>query len=347
MSCFLEAVSYLVIRPLSLTKHRKVCLFFTRAFLLSAPFILEHWAKIKFKGYGDRIDPTKSHFAVINHRSNIDWLLGLAYISRLGAPYPGNAKSVVKASLAKVPIFGYILRFAEFLFLTRSWATDKDQFLKGLERLKGYSKSVSPMWMVLYPEGTRFSKQRHDDSTAFALSKGLSPTQNVLLPRFKGFTSTVSVLRGEFDGIVDATFMFEGDEPDVKSSLAGTCSSVVHCHMKYFLIEEIPESEEELTKWLLDRWYEKDRLITAFKKDIGSLGPAIETSDKPSVSLFYVLVVLFQIAAATTIYGFSKIPNGLFFLFGVSLGAVGLTGLFVAMNIKPSRRGPTESKKQQ
>lgn len=343
-----ETLSYLCIRPFSLMKHRKVCMFFSRCFFLCSTFLLERWATITFRSYGDPIDPKKSCLILVNHRSDLDWLLGLAYIAHFGVPYPGNAKSVVKASIRKVPLFGSILSYAEFLFLARDWATDREQFLKALMSLRSYGKSGAPLWFVLYPEGTRFTEEKREYSRAFAERSNLRPHELVLFPRFKAFTAIVSTLRDEFDGIIDATFMFEGEQPTVKAAFAGTASTVVHTHTRYYPMKDIPECEEQLEKWLLERWYEKDKRLARFMKDIRTLGPPssdhFPSSKVPSVRPFYCLVATYALFSVGVIYRLSKVKYGLLILFGSSFVAMALTAIFVVFNLKPSRKGSGRSR---
>lgn len=342
-----QGLSYIFVRPLSLGRHRKICLLFAQAFFLCSTFLLERWSSITFKLYGDRILPHPSQLTVINHLSNVDWLLGLAFIAKLGYPYPGNAKSVVKASLGQVPLFGSLLRFSEFLFLTRSWETDRENFLRALVSLRGFSDSCAPLWFTLYPEGTRLTPDKLERSQAYAVSKKLQPLNHVLFPRFKAFTAIVTMLRDDFDGIVDATFMFEGDVPTVKSVLAGTSNTVVHVYAKYYRLEDIPQGEEQLEKWLLDRWYEKDTRIANFKADPSVFGPPEENyfsdSSLPSLAPLYMLVSVYFIGAAATMYGFSRIPNGLYILTSLSSAAVVLIGIVTALNIRPSRKGSSSA----
>lgn len=348
VACFFEGLSYFLVKPISLIKHRQICTFFSHCFFLMSVVLLEVWAGISFKTYGDHLDPNKSYLTVINHRSDVDWLLGLAYVARFGFPYPGNAKSVVKASLGKVPIFGTMLGLAEFAFLTRSWATDKEKLLKALASLRTYSETGNPLWFVLYPEGTRFTKEKQEYSRAYAATKQLRPTTHVLFPRYKAFTAIVSTLREQFDGVVDATFMFEGEQPTMKAALSGTASTVVHAHVKYYPMKDLPEDDKQLEQWLLERWYEKDKRIAAFNEDFSTLGnPNEEFSGNkhPSPRPFYALVAVFAFSAAATIYAFSKVRNGLLYLFVASIGAVALTGLFTVLNIRPSRKGSGTSKK--
>lgn len=350
-ACLLQSLLYLLLRPLSLSNYRFISSKVTGAFFLVSSFLLETWSSVTFKSYGSPVDPSKSSLIIVNHRSDVDWLIGLAYISRFSDPYPGNVKSIVKASLGRVPIFGYLLRFAEFLFLTRSWAADKDKFLARLATLRDFPASGNPICLVLYPEGTRLTKEKQAYSNQYAKSKGLAPTNNVLLPRYKAFTTIVTSLYDQLDGVLDTTFMFEGDHPTINSTLAGTASSVVHAHVKYYPINSLPQGEEQLEKWLLDRWYEKDQRLQEFNADRSSLGSPNENSflsnQKPTVFPFYALVALFYTSAAATVYAFSKLPNGLFILFSVSGGGVVLTALFIALNIRPSRKGSDTFKKVQ
>ncbi|PXF46313.1 1-acyl-sn-glycerol-3-phosphate acyltransferase PLS1 [Gracilariopsis chorda] len=349
VACVCEALSFLLVRPFSLTRHRRICLHFTHAFFLVAPFLLEKWSSITFRSYGHAISPKGSYLAVVNHHSDVDWLLGLAFVSHFRYPYPGNAKSVVKASLAKVPIFGHILQNAEFLFITRSWANDRDLFIRSLKSLRGYSKTVSPLWFVLYPEGTRLTPEKLLHSQEYAESCGLKAPENVLFPRFKAFVSIMSNLRDEFDGILDATFMFEGNLPSMKSTLAGSDSTIIHTHQHFYPMSEIPEGKAELEAWLLKRWYEKDTRLAEFKRDPTTLGPQHDScfpaGETPSLIPFYSLVAVFFLSSAITTYIFSRIPNGLSLLAIAAVLTVGLAALFMLLNIKPSRKGSSHGHK--
>lgn len=347
ISSLVQLLSYLALRPFSLNTHRKVCVTFAGSFLLCSVFLLEKWAGITFKSYGDRLDPSKSYFTLVNHASDIDWLLGLAYVARFGYPYPGNAKSVVKASLGRVPLFGNILQFSEFLFLTRNWANDRERFLQALLALRGYARTA-PLWFVLYPEGTRLTPEKLEYSKAFARSKNIPEPMNVLIPRYKAFTAIFATMRDQFHGVVDATFMFEKDHPSMKSTLSTQCNTVVHVHSTLTLMEDMPEGEQQLEQWLLDRWFEKDNRITLFKKDMSSLGPANDAhfpiEGSPSLLRFYALVATSLFVSIATVYISSQFPNGLYLLFLVSISATIVTGIFTIMNVKPSRKGSASSK---
>ena len=53
----------------------------------------------------------------------------------------------------------------------------------------------SPSQLCLFAEGTRFTKEKHDVSVAFAKEKGLPILKHHLHPRPKGFTFLVNNLK--------------------------------------------------------------------------------------------------------------------------------------------------------
>lgn len=334
--------SYFFIRPFSLPLHRQICVNCTYAFFLISNFLLEVWSSIKIRTYGQPLPPDKTLLIVINHVTDVDWLLGLAHLSRMGYPSPGNAKCAVKAALGKVPLFGTILRLAEFSFLTREWSADRLTFLRRLHSLRQYPEHAVPFFFVLYPEGTRISPDKLNRSKRFAESRGQPPLTHVLYPRFKAFTSISSTLRDRLHGIVDATYIFEGRRPSLIRTLAGTDDCTVHAHARFYPIADVPEGEEAMEKWLVDRWYEKNKLIADFEKDSTSLGShdsSLFPIQSPSLTPLYALIVVFTISASFTIYFFSTLRNGVSILFTLVLASVVVIAAVTTYAARPSSKG--------
>lgn len=271
-------------------------------------------------------------------------LVGLAWFARFGYPYPGNVKAVVKASLGSVPIFGWVLRFSEFVFLARSWAADREQFLAKLAALTTFSESGHPLWLVLYPEGSRLTPEKLSVSQAYAASAGLPVLQHTLLPRLKGFAAMLPVLRAHIDTVYDATVLFEGKTPSMSTVMSGTADTIIHVHLDCYDVNGIPTEEEALHAWLLERWTEKDARIARFKADPKSVGePLSHLSEKPSVAALYTLFFVFLCTAVPVLYATSRIPNGIQILVGGCSLIVGATALFVMGNLIPSRKGDRSS----
>jgi 1-acyl-sn-glycerol-3-phosphate acyltransferase len=75
-----------------------------------------------------------------------------------------------------------IVNLSSFFF-----CQDKDNLARKLNQLLDYP---SPVWILLFPEGTRFNAEKHAASREFAASRGLPQLQHHLLPRTKGFSFT-------------------------------------------------------------------------------------------------------------------------------------------------------------
>lgn len=77
----------------------------------------------------------------------------------------------------------------------RNWEKDK---LVMEEQVRNLGDYPDPVWLLLFAEGTRFTKTKHAASVEFAHKSGLLVLENLLLLRTKGFQLTVEQLGGKF-----------------------------------------------------------------------------------------------------------------------------------------------------
>ncbi|WZZ52151.1 hypothetical protein YC2023_052258 [Brassica napus] len=143
----------------------------------------------------------KEHALVVcNHRSDIDWLVGWILAQRSGCL--GSALAVTKKSSKFLPVKGWSMWFSEYLFLERNWVKDESTIKSGLQRLKDFPQ---PFWLALFVEGTRFTETKLKAAQEYAASSELPIPRNVLIPRTKGFVSTVINMRSFVPVIYDMT----------------------------------------------------------------------------------------------------------------------------------------------
>jgi lysophosphatidic acid acyltransferase/lysophosphatidylinositol acyltransferase len=64
--------------------------------------------------------------------------------------------------------------------------------------------------MLLYAEGTRFTKEKHEASIKFAQTKGLPELKEHLLPRTKGFTIGLPHFRQNLPAVYNVQIVFKG-----------------------------------------------------------------------------------------------------------------------------------------
>lgn len=64
--------------------------------------------------------------------------------------------------------------------------------------------------MLLYAEGTRFTKEKQEASVKFARSKGLPELKEHLLPRTKGFSVGLPHFRHNLPAVYNVQLAFKG-----------------------------------------------------------------------------------------------------------------------------------------
>lgn len=137
-----------------------------------------------------------------NHQAYLDWI----YIWIL-ACYAGHSPGIIillKASLKNIPVVGWGMvslkylfvvifthsfqRFFNFIFLRRSWASDRNNLTLALRQLGKEAQSGqensetsrllplrkrSPLWLLIFPEGTIVSDEERVKSIKYAKRDGI------------------------------------------------------------------------------------------------------------------------------------------------------------------------------
>ncbi len=76
--------------------------------------------------------------------------------------------------------------FTEYIFAYRDWSRDAKFIPRALAELKQFP---DPIWMVVFPEGTRFTPAKLAKSNEFARANNKPTFNHVLLPRTKASAS--------------------------------------------------------------------------------------------------------------------------------------------------------------
>ncbi|CAG8447920.1 10894_t:CDS:2 [Scutellospora calospora] len=143
------------------------------------------------------------------------------------------------------------MQFFDFIFLKRSWASDKDTLNNKLSEI---ANSEDPMWLLIFPEGTLVTEETRGWSRKYAAKAGLALKKSV---------HYIYDLTIGFDGIT------KGQYPDHVYNLkgiyfTGISPNNVHMHIRRYAIAEIPDDKDKFTEWLRQRWIEKDALMETF-----------------------------------------------------------------------------------
>ena len=210
---------------------------------------------------GDDVPAKESAIVLANHQQmpDITWLMDFA--KRKGRL--GDLKWFVKDAIKWVPGVGWGMVFLDCLFVKRDWVSDAATIAQTFERIL---KDDIPLWLVVFPEGTRFSPEKLAKADEFADKAGLPHTEHVLQARTAGFVASVQGLRGHVDAIYDVTIGYEEGVPSLWQFIKGY-NRVAHMHVDRIPIADLPESAEDLGSWLHARFQLKDRRLDAFYRD--------------------------------------------------------------------------------
>ncbi|XP_034939015.1 1-acyl-sn-glycerol-3-phosphate acyltransferase gamma-like [Chelonus insularis] len=280
----LQAILYLGLRPFSKYYYRKINYYLCYTFYCQLVFMAEWWANTDMIVYIDEEEFKKYYgkehgYLLMNHSYEIDWLLGWIFCDRIRML--GNCKAYAKKSIQYIPTLGWAWKFAESVFLERSWDKDKETIGRQIRELGDYPDT---MWLLLYAEGTRFTPEKREASQKFAKEKGLPLLNYHLTPRTKGFTASIPHLRGKVDAIYDIQLAFNPQAP-VKPTMTNLLKGEKvegHMYFKRIPISEVPDNEEDAAVWLHKKYEEKDRMAESFMQT----GDFFATSGVPRTQQF-------------------------------------------------------------
>jgi len=203
---------------------------------------------------------------IANHQIYTDWL----YLWWIGyaAGMHGRIYVVLKESLKRIPVIGWGMQFAQFIFLKRKWEQDKPRMAAHLQK---FNNARDPMWLMMFPEGTNLADSTREASKAWAEKNGIHDMQHTLLPRSTGLQFILQELRDTVEYVYDCTIAYEGVSrgefaQDIftvgASYLGGHPPKSVNMYWRRFRVSNIPlDDPMKFELWLRQRWMEKDKFI--------------------------------------------------------------------------------------
>jgi 1-acyl-sn-glycerol-3-phosphate acyltransferase len=204
---------------------------------------------------GDSIPEGENIILISNHQgiSDIPVLFKLAKMGK----QIGHMKWFIKDVVKYVPGVGWGMLFVDGLFVKRNWFKDKQKIESTFKKFFDHN---IPIWLMIFPEGTRFKADKLKLMARIAKSKKLPPLTHVLLPRSKGFVASVQGLRGHCQAIYDVTIIYEEESPSIADLILGKVTKV-HVHVKRFEISQLSDDKNDLNNWITERFYIKNEMI--------------------------------------------------------------------------------------
>lgn len=142
----------IVLRFFSVHYSRKATAFFFGGWIALWPFLFEKINKTKVVFSGDCVPSKERVLLIANHRTEVDWMYLWDLALRKGCE--GYIKYILKSSLMKLPVFGWVFHVMEFIPVERKWAADE---LKMRHMLSNFRDPRDHLWLAVFPEGTDFT----------------------------------------------------------------------------------------------------------------------------------------------------------------------------------------------
>lgn len=230
--------------------------------------------------YGDPIPWDKQENVIIlcNHQSSVDWIVSDFIGIRQGSL--GRLRYILKSGLKYLPLYGFYFAQHSCIYVKRSGAKDKEHIARKLKQMKELNM---PMWLVIFPEGTRYSvenKKVIEDSQNYAAEQGLPVLSQVLTPRTKATEASFEVLCPDYlDAVYDLTIAYSNDykstvprrqAPNMTDFLIKR-GHKVHVYCRRHAAQDLPCGNEETKQWIHQSFVEKDRILNRFYKEGGQM----------------------------------------------------------------------------
>uniref|UniRef100_A0A4W2BZM4 1-acylglycerol-3-phosphate O-acyltransferase 5 n=1 Tax=Bos indicus x Bos taurus TaxID=30522 RepID=A0A4W2BZM4_BOBOX len=203
-------------------------------------FFFENYTGVQILLYGDLPKNKENIIYLANHQSTVDWIIADILAVRQSAL--GHVRYVLKDGLKWLPLYGCYF---------------------------------SQMYLVIFPEGTRYNPELTkviSASQAFAAQEGLPVLKHVLTPRIKATHVAFDSMKDYLDAVYDVTVAFEGsvddkgqrkEAPSMAEFLCKECPKI-HIHIDRIDKKNIPEEQVSMKRWLHERFEIKDKLLIEF-----------------------------------------------------------------------------------
>lgn len=218
------------------------------------------------------LDPARSYLVLSNHVSWADILLIQSVIVRQGP----LLKFLAKRELIYVPIVGLIIWAFDFPILrrrSRRGADEEKRRARDLQALRQAGRRVqrAPAALMNFAEGTRFSEVKRVQRS--------SPYRHLLTPRVGGFLTLTEAVEEGVEGLIDLTLVYPKDV-SFWGFLAGDLPEI---EIRAQRIDSacLPRTRESASRWLAERWSEKDAAIAESREPAIARG-ASESSEASS-----------------------------------------------------------------
>lgn len=248
---FLQLLS-LAIKPFSKAGFRSVNRAFATFYWSGLVLVVRHILRVQIKWQCDIISESEDAILIANHQSAVDVIPLLALACKSNRV--GDMKFFVKDMFKYIPGIGWGMIFLDFVFLKRRWMSDRRRIKANFERIH---RENIPLWLNIFPEGTRFTAQKMLEAQKTARHYHLASCDHVLVPFAKAFETSILALKNKVAAVYDVTIGYPAGIPTFWQLMSGEIK-VIEMRVNRYPLVSLPSEALAIEQWLQERFWQKE-----------------------------------------------------------------------------------------
>ena len=205
---------------------------------------------------------------ICNHITTIDFLIVMVYLKYFNIT---NYNFILNYKVKHIVGFGIIMYANSDIKVFRNWEQDQESMKKQIEKFNK-NKSLKKQILIIFPEGTRYTKEKFEIAQEFSKSKGIPIYDHLLVPKARGLWFLINSFKkaNKLGRVWDITLTVPsmlGKSAYVKD-LIGKPIGPIYGTIKELKLDFNYEDLESFKTWLFKIWKIKDDFIKYHKKFI-------------------------------------------------------------------------------
>jgi len=203
---------------------------------------------------------------VCNHITTIDFLIIIVYLKYFNIT---NYNFILNYKVKHIVGFGIIMYANPDIKVFRNWELDQDNMQKQIQNFNTNVSSKKQV-LIIFPEGTRYTKEKFEIAQEFSKSKGIPIYDHLLVPKARGLWFLINSFKkaNKLGRVWDITLTVPsmlGKSAYVKD-LIGKPIGPVYGTIKELKLDVNYEDLETFKTWLFKNWVIKDNFMKHYKK---------------------------------------------------------------------------------
>ena len=268
-------------------------------------YIYGFGSKIKYKG--EYNNTNKVDIIIANHNNTIDFCIYLSIIRQFDSR---DIYFILKKGVLFIPGFGSIFTNSNDIKLNKKIEDD-------ISNLENSIKNIKDGLIVIMPEGTRYTPEKHVIAKQFSLDNNLPVFTNMLYPKMKGLFHICNVLKenNKLGNIIDFTNFIKNlhlKKSHMDKLLTTNLDDTYSIINSYNVPIDKLNNYNDFKEWFLKIWKEKDILLDNLNNKLDYI------TIKPKVKLHKLLIIIIILAITIHMIIISKglfIPASLLIMF--------------------------------